>query len=135
MTTSLLSVSVSVLFFRFHIEVVLYRFLFPRLSSLSMMPSRSLCAEGLLQDKSWEGREGKSHLRSFLPCSHSTAIYEMLCSQQCPGGSPGGSVVKNPPVHAGDTGSFPCWEGPTCCGAAEPVCRDCGTLCSEGGEL
>ena len=34
---------------------------------------------------------------------------------------PGGAVVKNPPANAGDTGSGPVWEDPTCRGATKPV--------------
>ena len=30
-------------------------------------------------------------------------------------------MVKNPPVNAGDTGSIPGLEDPTCLGAAKPV--------------
>ena len=37
------------------------------------------------------------------------------------GGVPGGTVVKNPPANAGDTGSSPVWEDPTCDGATKPV--------------
>ena len=36
-------------------------------------------------------------------------------------GFPGGAVVKNPPANAGDTGSIPGWEDPTCRGATKPV--------------
>ena len=35
---------------------------------------------------------------------------------------PGGTVVKNLPANAGDTGSIP--EDPTCCGATKPVCHN-----------
>ena len=34
---------------------------------------------------------------------------------------PGGAVVENPPANAGDTGSSPGREDPTCRGATEPV--------------
>ena len=34
---------------------------------------------------------------------------------------PGGAVVKNPPANAGDTGSIPDLEDPTCHGATKPV--------------
>ena len=34
---------------------------------------------------------------------------------------PRGAVVRNPPVKAGDTGSSPGQEDPTCCGATRPV--------------
>ena len=34
---------------------------------------------------------------------------------------PGGAVVKNPPANAGDTGSSPGPEDPTCRGATKPV--------------
>ena len=34
---------------------------------------------------------------------------------------PGGAVVKNPPANAGDMGSSPGREDPTCCGAAKPA--------------
>lgn len=37
--------------------------------------------------------------------------------------SPGGPGVKNLPVRAGDIGSVPVQEDPTCCGAARPVSR------------
>ena len=36
---------------------------------------------------------------------------------------PGGSVVKNPPAAAGDTGSVPVQEGSTCRGAAKLMCH------------
>ena len=34
---------------------------------------------------------------------------------------PGGAVVKNLPANAGDMGSSPGLEDPTCCGAAKPA--------------
>ena len=34
---------------------------------------------------------------------------------------PGGAVVKNPPANAGDTGSIPGREDPTCHRATKPV--------------
>ena len=34
---------------------------------------------------------------------------------------PGGTVVKNLPDSAGDTGFALVWEDPTCCGATKPV--------------
>ena len=34
---------------------------------------------------------------------------------------PGGAVVKNLPANAGDTGSSPVPEDPTCCGATKPM--------------
>ena len=34
---------------------------------------------------------------------------------------PGGTVVKNPPVNAGDMGSSPGPGNPTCRGATKPV--------------
>ena len=37
------------------------------------------------------------------------------------GGFPGVTVVKKPPANAGDTGSSPVWEDPTCRGATKPV--------------
>ena len=36
-------------------------------------------------------------------------------------GFPGGAVVENQPASAGDTGSSPGLEDPTCCGATKPV--------------
>ena len=36
-------------------------------------------------------------------------------------GFPGGAVVKNPPTNAGDTGSSPGLEDPTCRGATKSV--------------
>ena len=36
-------------------------------------------------------------------------------------GFPGGAVVENLPANAGDTGSSPGLEDPTCRGAARPV--------------
>ena len=36
-------------------------------------------------------------------------------------GFPGGVVVENPPANAGDMGSSPGLEDPTCCGATGPV--------------
>ena len=36
-------------------------------------------------------------------------------------GFPGGAVVENLPAYAGDTGSSPGWEDPTCCRAAGTV--------------
>ena len=36
-------------------------------------------------------------------------------------GFPGGSVVKNPPADAGDTGLISGWEDPTGCRATHPV--------------
>ena len=37
---------------------------------------------------------------------------------------PGGAVVKNPPANAGDTGSSPVREDPTCRGVTKPVCHN-----------
>ena len=37
------------------------------------------------------------------------------------GDFPGGAVVKNPPANAGDTGSIPGPEDPTCSGTTKPV--------------
>ena len=37
------------------------------------------------------------------------------------GGFPGGAVVKNPLANAGDMGSSPGLEDPTCPGATKPV--------------
>ena len=34
---------------------------------------------------------------------------------------PGGAVVKNPPANAGDTGSSPGLEDPTCRRATKPM--------------
>ena len=34
---------------------------------------------------------------------------------------PGGAVIKNPPANAGDMGSSPVWEDPTCHGATKPM--------------
>ena len=34
---------------------------------------------------------------------------------------PGGAVVKNPPANAGDMGSSPVQEDPTCHGATKPL--------------
>ena len=39
-------------------------------------------------------------------------------------GFPGGAVVKNPPVNAGDMGSSPGPGRPTCRGATKPVCHN-----------
>ena len=36
-------------------------------------------------------------------------------------GFPGGSVVKNPPANAGDTGSIPDLADPTYCKATKPM--------------
>ena len=36
-------------------------------------------------------------------------------------GFPGGTVVKNLPANAGDTGSILVWEDPTCRGATKPA--------------
>ena len=40
-------------------------------------------------------------------------------------GFPGGAVVENLPANAGDTGSSPVWEDPTCHGATGPVSHNC----------
>ena len=37
------------------------------------------------------------------------------------GNFPGGAVVKNLPDNAGDRGSIPCEEDPTCLGAGKPL--------------
>ena len=37
---------------------------------------------------------------------------------------PGGAGVKNPPANAGDTGSIPGPEDPTCRRATKPVCHN-----------
>ena len=37
---------------------------------------------------------------------------------------PGGPVVKNPPANAGDMGSIPDLEDPTCHEAAEAECHN-----------
>ena len=39
-------------------------------------------------------------------------------------GFPGGSVVKNLPANAGDTGSIPDPEDPKCCGTAKLICHN-----------
>ena len=39
-------------------------------------------------------------------------------------GSPGGTVVKNPPGNAGVMGSIPDLGRPTCLGATKPMCRN-----------
>ena len=39
-------------------------------------------------------------------------------------GFPGGAVVKNPPVNAGDTGQALVWEDPTHGGATKPMCHN-----------
>ena len=39
-------------------------------------------------------------------------------------GFPGGTVVKNLHTNAGDTGSSPVWEDPTCRRATKPVHRN-----------
>ena len=44
---------------------------------------------------------------------------------------PGGPVVKNLPVSAGDTGSIPALEDPTHHGASKPVCHNCWALTLE----
>ena len=33
-------------------------------------------------------------------------------------------MVKNPPASAGDMGSIPVGEDPTCCGATKPMCHN-----------
>ena len=44
-------------------------------------------------------------------------------SETKPGDFPGGTVVKNPPANAGDTGSIPGPGRSTCRGATKPVCH------------
>ena len=39
-------------------------------------------------------------------------------------GFPGGTVVENLPANAGDMGSGPGPEDPTCRGATKPVCHN-----------
>ena len=34
---------------------------------------------------------------------------------------PGGPVAENLPANAGEAGSTPIWEDPTCCGATKPM--------------
>ena len=34
---------------------------------------------------------------------------------------PGGPVAENLPANAGEAGSTPVWEDPTCCGATKPM--------------
>ena len=46
-------------------------------------------------------------------------------------GLPGGSVVKNPPVNAGDTGSIPSQADLTCRGAAKPQLLSPGAASAE----
>ena len=41
------------------------------------------------------------------------------------GDFPGGTVVKNPPANAGDMGSSPVREDPTCSRTAKPVGHNC----------
>ena len=53
--------------------------------------------------------------------SHSLHAARPVSRNRCPGGFPSGAVVKNPPANAGDTGSSPGREDPTCHGATEPV--------------
>ena len=58
--------------------------------------------------------ESKANLLANLVCQ---VILKIQITQDFPGGT----VVKNPPVNAGDTGSIPGLEDPTCLGAAKPV--------------
>ena len=37
---------------------------------------------------------------------------------------PGGSMVKNPPANAGDTGLIPDWENSTCLATTKPICHN-----------
>ena len=48
-------------------------------------------------------------------------LYGLHSDKNGPRDFPGGAVVKNPPVNAGDTGSSPGREDPTCRGATKPV--------------
>ena len=48
-------------------------------------------------------------------------------------GFPVGSVVKNLPANAGETGSFPIQEDPTCPWAANSVCCSCWACAVEPG--
>ena len=58
------------------------------------------------------------HLRIVYDCFHSTRAELNSCHR---GGLPAGSVVKNLPAKAGDTGSVPELEGPTCHGTTKPM--------------
>ena len=49
----------------------------------------------------------------------------VIADQNCFGGFPGGAVVESLPASAGDTGSSPGWEDPTCRGATRPVSHNC----------
>ena len=51
-------------------------------------------------------------------------FYQVLTScisKFCCWDFPGGAVVKNPPANAGNMGSSPVWEGPTCWRATKPM--------------
>ena len=58
------------------------------------------------------------HLRIVYDCFHSTRAELNSCHR---GGLPGGSVVKNLPAKAGDMGSIPDPEGPTCHETTKPM--------------
>ena len=47
-------------------------------------------------------------------------------------GFPGGSVVENPPTNAGDMGSIPDPEDPTCCRATKPMHHNRGCALGPG---
>ena len=61
---------------------------------------------------------------SFQP-SHSKALTRGLPKSTPISGFPGGSVVKNPPASAGDTGSIPGSEDPIHLGVTNPVHNHC----------
>ena len=46
-------------------------------------------------------------------------IHKGMALEKISKGFPGGSMVKNPPASAGDMGSIPSTEDPTCYGATK----------------
>ena len=55
---------------------------------------------------------------------HSSGSSTQMHSKEVFQGFPGGTMVKNPPANAGDMGSSPGLEYPTCRRATKPMCHN-----------
>ena len=61
-----------------------------------------------------------------VACLYCMILFFFLIEVKFYKGFPGGSVAKNLPANARDTGSvIPDLEEPTCHGAAQSVCHNC----------
>ena len=71
--------------------------------------------------------------KSVSPCT--TVCLSMKEAMQQPEGFPGGSVVKNPPATAVDSGSIPSWGRAPAEGNGNPLKYSCLENPMEGGPV